>query len=71
MIEQSALYPGLFRLIRQQLLKTGWGISHANGRAKFYELTAACRKRLRDETESWNRLAAAISTAPSAQPGEL
>src|ERR1700744_3865931 len=63
MVEQGALYPGLFRLVRQGLLKTEWGVSDANRRAKFYELTAAGRRRLRDETESWNRLAAAIASA--------
>ena len=71
MVEQGALYPGLFRLVRQGLLKTKWGTSDANRRAKFYELTAAGRKRLRDETESWNRLAAAIASVLATQPGEL
>jgi len=70
-VEQGALYPGLFRLVRQGLLKTKWGVSDANRRAKFYELTAAGRKRLHNETESWNRLVVAIACALSAQPGEL
>jgi transcriptional regulator len=63
LIEQGALYPGLFRLIRQGLLKADWGISENNRRAKFYELTDAGRKRLREETESWNRLATAMASA--------
>ena len=63
LIEQGALYPALFRLVRQGLLKATWGISENNRRAKYYELTAAGRKRLREETESWNRLAAAIGAA--------
>ena len=71
LIEQGALYPGLFRLVRQGLLKANWGTSENNRRAKFYELTAAGRRRLREETESWNRLAAAIASALSAQPEEL
>src|SRR5579864_8020379 len=62
MIEQGALYPALFRLVRQGLLKASWGISDNNRRAKFYELTAAGRKRFREETESWNRLAEAIAS---------
>lgn len=70
-VEQGALYPGLFRLVRQGLLKTKWGVSDANRRAKYYELTVAGRKRLQDETESWKRLAAAIGSALSVQPGEL
>jgi len=71
MIEQGALYPGLFRLERQGLLKTNWGTSENNRRAKFYELTAAGRKRLREETDNWNRLATAIGSALSAQPEEI
>src|SRR3954466_9159831 len=63
LIEQGALYPALFRLVRQGLLKADWGISDNNRRAKFYELTAAGRKRLRKETEGWNRLAAAMTSA--------
>jgi PadR family transcriptional regulator PadR len=71
LIEQGALYPGLFRLARQKLLKTSWGISDNNRRAKFYELTAAGRKRLQEETESWNRLATAIASALALQPEEI
>src|SRR6201996_5215986 len=67
-VEQGALYPGLFRLVRQGLLKAKWGVSDSNRRAKFYELTAAGRKRLREETENWNRLVTAIGSALGAQP---
>jgi PadR family transcriptional regulator PadR len=69
-IEQGALYPGLFRLVRQGLLKSSWGISENNRRAKFYEFTAAGRKRLREETENWNRSVSAIACALGAQPEE-
>jgi PadR family transcriptional regulator, regulatory protein PadR len=71
LIEQGALYPGLFRLLRQGMLKAEWGISENNRRAKFYELTAAGRKRLQEETDSWNRLATAIASALGAQPEEV
>ena len=71
LIEQGALYPGLFRLVRQGLLKAHWGTSENNRRAKFYALTAAGRKRLREETESWNRLATAMASALSPQPEEV
>src|SRR5215468_4761075 len=70
-IEQGALYPALFRLVRQGLLKATWGTSENNRRAKYYELTAAGRKRLREETEGWNRLATAIGSALAAQPEEV
>ena len=68
LIEQGALYPGL---VRQGLLKASWGTSENNRRAKFYELTAAGRKRLREETASWNRLATAIGSALAVQPEEV
>lgn len=71
LIEQGALYPALFRLVRQGLLKASWGTSENNRRAKFYELTAAGRKRLRQETQEWNRLAAAIAAALGANPEEV
>jgi PadR family transcriptional regulator PadR len=71
LIEQGALYPGLFRLVRQGLLRANWGTSENNRRAKFYELTAAGRRRLQEETDSWNRLAAAIASALSQQPEEV
>jgi PadR family transcriptional regulator len=70
LIEQGALYPALFRLVRQGLLKASWDKSDNNRRAKFYELTVAGRKRLREETDWWNRLAAAIATVLAAQPEE-
>src|ERR1700730_14508792 len=70
LIEQGALYPALFRLVRQGLLKATWGTSDNNRRAKFYELTALGRKRLREETAGWNRLAAAIASALSAKTEE-
>ena len=71
LIEQGALYPGLFRLVRQGLLKPSWGTSENNRRAKFYELTPAGRRRLREETEGWKRLAAAMGSALAANEGEI
>jgi transcriptional regulator len=71
LVEQGALYPALFRLVRQGVLKASWGTSENNRRAKFYELTAAGRKRLRDEEAGWNRLATAIGAALAAEPEEV
>jgi transcriptional regulator len=67
-VEQGALYPALFRLVRQGLLKAKWGTSENNRRAKFYELTSLGRKRLQEETDGWNRLAAAMGSVLAAQP---
>ena len=69
-IEQGALYPALFRLVRQGLLKTEWGISENKHKAKYYQLTPAGRKRLREETEDWNRLVDAIGAALKAETNE-
>ena len=71
LIEQGALYPALFRLVRQGLLKASWGLSENNRRAKFYELTSTGRKRLREETADWNRLATAIAAALATRPEEV
>lgn len=70
LIEQGALYPALFRLVHQGLLKAHWSTSENNRRTKFYELTSAGRKRLRQEEQGWNRLVRAIASALEAQPEE-
>ena len=66
-IEQGALYPALYRLEHQGLLDTEWGTSENNRKAKYYSLTPAGRRRLKQETERWNRTAFAINTALGAQ----
>jgi PadR family transcriptional regulator PadR len=62
-IPQGSLYPALYRLEHNDLIAAEWGQSENNRRAKYYTLTAAGRRRLRDETAGWNRLAAAIAAA--------
>src|SRR6201985_371215 len=56
LVEQGALYPALYRLEQHGLLDAEWGVSDNNRRAKFYSLTAAGRKRLREERASWDRV---------------
>src|SRR5438105_3710171 len=63
LVEQGALYPALYRLEHQGLLATEWGVSDNNRKAKYYELTAAGRRRLREETDRWNRAVSAMMTA--------
>src|SRR6476646_10975226 len=70
-IPQGSLYPALYRLEHQALIGAAWGQSDNNRRAKFYTLTAAGRRRLREETAGWNRLASAIAAALSAAPDEV
>ena len=70
LVEQGALYPALYRLEHQGLLDAEWGTSENNRRAKFYTLTPAGRRRLKSETESWNRSAAAMTAALKTRPTE-
>ena len=70
-IPQGSLYPALYRLEAQGLISTEWGESENNRRAKYYTLTAAGRKRLREETANWNRLVEAISSALNTRPDEV
>jgi transcriptional regulator len=50
-IESAALYQALHRLERKKWVRSKWGISETNRRAKFYELTAVGRKQLQAERE--------------------
>ena len=69
-LEQGALYPALYRLEGQGLLDTEWGTSENNRRAKYYRLTPAGRKRLRAETDTWNRMVGIMAAALDARAGE-
>jgi transcriptional regulator len=60
-INQGSLYPALHRLEAQGWIKSEWGSSDNNRRAKYYSLTRAGRRQLVEETETWERLAAAIA----------
>jgi PadR family transcriptional regulator PadR len=70
-IPQGSLYPALYRLESHDLISAEWGQSENNRRAKYYTLTAAGRRRLREETAGWNRLASAMTAALNAKPEEV
>jgi PadR family transcriptional regulator PadR len=70
-IPQGSLYPALYRLEHQGLIVAEWGQSDNNRRAKFYSVSPAGRRRLREETAGWNRLAAAITAALNAAADEV
>ena len=63
LIEQGALYPALYRLETRGLIGSEWGVSDNNRRAKFYTLTPAGRKRLKDELSRWKQLAKGMALA--------
>ena len=68
---QGSLYPALYRLEHQGLLAADWGESENKRKAKFYRLTPAGRKRLREEEAGWNRLVDAISVAMNTTSEEV
>jgi PadR family transcriptional regulator, regulatory protein PadR len=70
-IPQGSLYPALYRLEHQGLILAEWGESENKRKAKYYTLTQAGRKRLREEAAGWNRLASAIAAALEAKPDEV
>lgn len=59
-VNQGSLYPALHRLERRGWIRAEWGISELGRRARFYNLTAAGRKQLAHETQTWARLSDAI-----------
>lgn len=59
-IVDAALYKSLHRLERQGLVEGDWGVTDTNRRAKFYRLTTAGRRSLRDETSAWRQYVAAV-----------
>jgi transcriptional regulator len=61
-VQQGSLYPALHRLERRGWLRPKWSTTENNRRAKYYEITAAGRKQLSTEAQSWRKLAAAVAT---------
>ena len=59
-VTPGALYPALHRLEERGLVAAGWGASDNNRRAKFYSLTAAGRKQLQTERQTWSRFSGAV-----------
>jgi transcriptional regulator len=59
-VEQGSLYPALHRLEDRGWVRSSWGVSENNRKAKFYELTATGRKRLVVQRERWQQVVAAI-----------
>jgi transcriptional regulator len=67
-IQQGSLYPALYRLERQGLVRSEWGESENKRKAKFYTLTASGRKQLKSEADSWNRFSAVVAGVLNAVP---
>lgn len=68
-VPQGSLYPVLYRLEHQRLIEAEWGQSDSGRKAKYYTLTSAGRRRLKEEAVSWNRCAQAIAAGTLARRG--
>ncbi len=67
----GSLFPSLHRMEEGGWVEAEWRTSENNRRAKYYRLTRKGEKRLREETESWNRLVSAIGNVLHARPEEI
>jgi transcriptional regulator len=67
-IETGSLYPALHRLVKRGWLKAEWGVSEANQRAKYYQLTAAGKTQLLRERNRWSQLVHAIGRIMNPAP---
>jgi transcriptional regulator len=66
-MNQGTIYPALLRLEQRGWIKSEWGTSETNRRAKFYSLSRIGRKKIAEETENWERIASIMARflAPS------
>ena len=62
-VKPGSLFPALHRMEEAGWLSSSWGESENNRKAKYYTLTKAGRRRLKEETEQWGRISAAMSSA--------
>jgi PadR family transcriptional regulator PadR len=60
-LQEGTLYPALYRMEAKGWIASEWAQSDNNRRAKYYSLTKVGRKRLAEEKQSWDRLAAVVS----------
>ena len=60
-VNQGSLYPALQRLVRKGWIRADWQVTENNRRARYYDLTAAGRRRLGDEAENWRVVSGAVN----------
>ncbi|HTB97407.1 MAG TPA: PadR family transcriptional regulator [Terracidiphilus sp.] len=60
-INQGTIYPALLRLEQRGWIKSEWGMTETNRRARFYSLSRIGRKKIEEETENWERIAATMA----------
>lgn len=71
-VETGSLYPALHRLEKQGWIRSEWGVSEHNQRAKYYQLTRSGKKQLTSERSRWNQMIAAVAglMKPSGSEGQ-
>ena len=69
-VETGSLYPALHRLVKRGWLKSEWGVSEANQRAKYYQLTATGKAQLLREQNRWAQMVNAIGRIMNPTPSE-
>jgi PadR family transcriptional regulator PadR len=60
-LEEGSLYPALHRMTQAGWLRSEWGVSESNRRARYYSITATGRKQLAQETREWSKLTEAVA----------
>jgi transcriptional regulator len=60
-VEDGSLYPALYRMEERGWIKSEWGVSDNNRRAKFYKLTKAGQKQLESQRANWQRISKAVT----------
>jgi transcriptional regulator len=67
-VEEGALYPALHRMHRKGWLEAEWGLSENNRRARYYRLSSAGEKELRQQVRDWSRMVRVISLVLGGAP---
>jgi PadR family transcriptional regulator PadR len=60
-LEEGSLYPALHRMTQAGWLRSEWGLSDSNRRARYYSVIAAGRRQLAEETQEWSQLTEAVA----------
>ena len=68
-IEEGSLYPALYRMEKRGWIRSEWGLSESNRKARYYRLTARGREQLEAQAEGWRRLVEAVSLVLEKSPG--
>ena len=67
-IEEGSLYPALYRMEKRGWIRSEWGFSESNRKARYYSLTARGQEQLNAQAHGWDRLVRAISLVMEQDP---